>query len=198
MADSSHAIMRELTMSGLSCNLKNHFLIAMPQMLDINFSGTLIYICDHDEHGALGLVVNQPSQLELSDICKQLELELLGPDRPVYYGGPVECERGFVLHNTDADWTSSMPISSDIALSTSRELLQAIAAGKGPASSLIALGYAGWGEGQLEQEMSDNAWLSCEADPAILFHTPDDKKLQCALISMGIDIARLSHQAGHA
>jgi putative transcriptional regulator len=189
---------REATMSGLGCNLKNHFLIAMPQLADINFSGTLIFICDHDEKGALGLVVNQPSQLELSDICAQLNVDLKATDQPIYYGGPVECERGFVLHNADPRWHGSLMISPEIALSTSRELLQDIALGRGPAQTLITLGYAGWGEGQLEQEMSDNAWLSCQADPDILFNTPDEKKLQRAMQSLGVDAGRLSHQSGHA
>lgn len=185
-------------MPTLSCNLKNHFLIAMPQLLDPHFSNTLIYICDHDEHGALGLVINQPLQLELADLCSQLDVELATNNQPIYAGGPVETDRGFVLHSFDARWKDSLLISSTVALSTSRQLLQDIALGKGPEQTLIALGYAGWDEGQLEQEMSDNAWLSCGADSSILFHTPAQEKLQQAMLSMGINLDRLSRQTGHA
>lgn len=185
-------------MSDLSCNLKNHFLIAMPQLHDANFSNTLIYICDHDEQGALGLVINQPMQLELADICAQLDVDLVAHNQPIHAGGPVETERGFVLHTADARWQDSLPLSAEVALSTSKQLLQDIARGQGPTDTLIALGYAGWGAGQLEQEMAANAWLSCAADIDILFHAPAPEKLSRALRSIGIQPERLSRQTGHA
>lgn len=185
-------------MSDPSCNLKNHFLIAMPQLLDANFSNTLIYICDHDEQGALGLVINQPMPLELADITAQLGVAQITNNQPIHAGGPVETERGFVLHTTDKRWEDSLQLSTQVALSTSRQLLQDIARGLGPTDTLIALGYAGWGAGQLEQEMAANAWLSCAADIDILFHTPAAEKLSRALRSIGIQPERLSRQTGHA
>lgn len=190
--------MKSMAMSDLSCNLKNHFLIAMPQLQDANFSNTLIYICDHDEQGALGLVINQPMQLELADLGVQLGVDQVSNNQPIHAGGPVETERGFVLHSADERWQDSLQLTSQVALSTSKQLLQDIARGQGPVNTLIALGYAGWGAGQLEQEIAANAWLSCTGDPEILFHTPAPDKLGCALRSIGIQPERLSRQTGHA
>jgi len=185
-------------MSAYPHSLQNQFLIAMPQMQDPTFAGTLTFICDHNEHGAMGIVVNRPLTITLHEILEQLELDVSVPDAPVFAGGPVQTDRGFVLHHPRGRWQSSIAISEDICLTTSRDILAAMATDAGPQHALIALGYAGWGAGQLEQEMASNAWLTCPATPQILFHTAPDKKLDAALASLGVDPHRLSGQVGHA
>lgn len=185
-------------MSESSASLCNHFLIAMPYMKDPNFSGTLTYICDHNEHGALGLVINRPMEFSLGDILEQLDIESDRLDLPIYGGGPVQLERGFVLHRPQGDWQSSLSLGNELALTTSRDILAAIGAGEGPGEFLVALGYAGWGAGQLEQELAGNIWLTCPADPDILFHTPWQRRFAAAMARMGIDINQLSDSVGHA
>ncbi len=182
-------------------SLRDHFLLAMPGLRDDNFAHTLTYICEHDENGALGIVINQPLNLSLSDLLRNLEGETTvrqAPDIQVMFGGPVQEDRGFILHSAGRNWDHTMAISSGICLSTSRDVLIAIAESRGPAESLIALGYAGWGAGQLEGELAANAWLSGPACPDIIFRTPAERRLLAAAEHMGIDYRLLSGESGHA
>lgn len=181
--------------------LKHHFLIAMPHMADPRFVNSLIYLCDHNEDGAMGLVINQPSELHLADILDQLQPAVDRPGKiasfPVYNGGPVQTERGFVLHRGPQQWEASMDLGQ-LQLTTSRDILLDMAHGIGPSEVLLALGYAGWDAGQLDQELADNVWLSCPADPHILFELPSEERLLAAARSLGIDLRLLTSQAGHA
>lgn len=179
-------------------SLRNHLLIAMPYMKDPNFAGTVTLICDHSEQGAMGLIINRPLEFTLADILVQLDLECEECTSPVMGGGPVQQDRGFVLHRPGGTWQSSMALSGSLELTTSRDVLAAIGAGEGPTEYLVALGYAGWGEGQLEQELSGNFWLTCPADDSILFHTPSEQRFAAALARMGIDINQLTDAVGHA
>lgn len=182
-------------------SLHHHFLLAMPALADPNFAQAVTYVCEHTENGAMGLVINRPADLALGDILEQLELTASHPEiarAPVYYGGPVQQDRGFVLHHPATQWESSLRITDDIAVTTSRDILAALAAGEGPADFLITLGYAGWGAGQLEQEVAENAWLTAPADSAILFHTPLAKRWHSAARLIGVDPSRLSPDSGHA
>lgn len=184
-----------------STNLTNQFLIAMPSLADPNFSQTVTYICAHNEDGAMGIVINRQLDIPLGEVFKQLDLEAENEDiesLPVYLGGPVQADRGFVLHNSDTEWQSSAHISNDIGIATSRDILEAIAHGKGPRESLIALGYAGWGAGQLEEEIKSNAWLSGPADIEIIFRTPCEERWNAAAKLLGVDIDTLSSDIGHA
>lgn len=185
-------------MSDQSSNLQHHFLIATPQMVDPNFSGTLTYLCEHDEHGAMGIIVNRPTELMLGEIFEQLNFPYEGDDHAIYAGGPVQLDRGFVLHTDERDWESSIHIADNVRLTSSKDILAAIAEGDGPKDYLVALGYAGWGAGQLEQELTDNCWLVCSASEEILFHTPDQGKQDKALSLLGIDATQLNGQIGHA
>jgi putative transcriptional regulator len=181
--------------------LSGQFLIAMPSLSDPNFNGTVSYICEHSDQGALGIVINRPSDLMLGEILDQLALTPANPalrDQPVYSGGPVQQDRGFVLHDGDGEWDSSMAVGSGVSVTTSRDILAAIASGNGPGKTLIALGYAGWGAGQLEREIAANAWLSVAADSAILFDTPHPARYQAAARLLGIDLSLLSTESGHA
>lgn len=184
-----------------STNLTNQFLIAMPSLADPNFSQTVTYICAHNEDGAMGIVINRQLDIPLGEVFKQLDLEAESEEiesLPVYLGGPVQADRGFVLHNSDTEWQSSAHISNDIGIATSRDILEAIAHGKGPRESLIALGYAGWGAGQLEEEIKSNAWLSGPADLNIIFRTPCEERWNAAAKLLGVDIDTLSSDIGHA
>ncbi len=181
--------------------LTHHFLIAMPHMADPRFMHSLIYLCDHSEEGAMGLVVNQPSGLSMNDILEQTSPELDVPsdiaDIPVYSGGPIQTERGFVLHRGPRRWEATLDLGS-IQLTTSRDILFDMVNGQGPDESLVALGYAGWEPGQLDQELAENAWLSCPADLHILFDLPAEQRLGAAARTLGIDLSLLTSQAGHA
>jgi len=181
--------------------LKHHFLIAMPHMADPRFVNSLIYLCDHDEQGAMGLVINQPGDLDLADILEQLQPDMDLPGAvartPVYNGGPVQTERGFVLHRGSAQWEASMDLGP-LQLTTSRDILLDMAHGHGPSDVLIMLGYTGWDAGQLDQELVDNVWLSCPADNHILFELPSDQRLNAAARTLGLDLNLLTSQAGHA
>ncbi|MEH6627578.1 MAG: YqgE/AlgH family protein [Motiliproteus sp.] len=183
-------------------NLRNHFLISMPHMNDQNFSHTLTYICDHSEQGAMGIVINRPLDLSLKDILGHLELDtedMRAPDMPVYRGGPVQGDRGFVLHSPSKNaWASTLPVDEGIHLSTSLDILESIATGGGPEHYLVALGYAGWGAGQLEDEIGHNAWLSCPADLDIIFSTVASKRLDAAASLLGINLDLLPLEPGHA
>ncbi len=185
----------------VEASFNNQLLIAMPGMADPNFSSTVTLICEHNAEGALGIVINRPMDLKLGGLFEQLEVE--HPDAhaaqiPVLDGGPVARERGFVLHNPYGEFESSVAVSSDIQLTLSRDILDAIAAGKGPEKSLVALGYAGWQPGQLEAEMLANTWLSVPATPEIIFDVPFSERWMTAADVLGIDISRLSPHAGHA
>ncbi len=181
--------------------LANHFLIAMPNLADPNFFHTVTYICEHNEEGALGIVINRPMNLHLSDVLAHMELsaadEVVG-NAPIYVGGPVQPDRGFVLHRPLGHWEATLPITEVIGVTSSRDILSAIAANEGPEESLIALGYAGWGAGQLEEEMAANAWLSGPADERIVFELPHEKRWEAAAAKLGIDLNLLSGDAGHA
>jgi putative transcriptional regulator len=182
-------------------DLTNHFLIAMPGLADPNFAHTVTYICQHTEEGAMGIVVNRPSGATLGDILEQLDIHADDPRiaaQTVFAGGPVQPERGFVLHQPLGAWETSMKLTDTLGLCSSREILHAIAAGTGPARNLIVLGYAGWGPGQLEREMSENAWLSGPADPNVVFDVPAEQRWQAAAALLGVDVMRLSSDAGHA
>jgi putative transcriptional regulator len=182
-------------------NLTRHFLIAMPALQEGVFAGTLTYICEHNENGALGIVVNRPTDLRLSEMFEQINIPLHEPalqSQPVHFGGPVQTERGFVLHDTPGQWKSSLHISDTLALTTSKDILEAVAEGKGPRHMIVTLGYAGWDQGQLEHEMSENAWLTLPASEHILFDLPAEARLPAALRQLGIDYASLSEEVGHA
>ncbi len=172
--------------------------MSMPHLHDPNFSGSLTYICDHNEHGALGVIINRPLGIYLGDILEQLELG--GEDRKetIYAGGPVQVDRGFVIHRPQGEWQATLEIEQGICLTTSRDILKACASNNGPPEMLVALGYAGWGAGQLEQEIAENFWLNCPADDDILFHTPYQKRFDAAIAKLGIELSQLSSQSGHA
>lgn len=181
--------------------LTGHFLIAMPAMVDPYFSKTLTYICEHNEQGALGVVVNRPIDMNVEALFEQVGLTLTASAHKtdqLYFGGPVQTDRGFVLHRPLGSWNSSLNVSAEVGLTTSKDILDSIAAGEGPEDFLITLGYAGWGAGQLERELLDNAWLSVPADPEILFATSAENRLNAAMAKLGIDYASLSEEAGHA
>jgi putative transcriptional regulator len=184
-----------------SINLTNHFLIAMPNMVDPFFARTLTYLCEHNDQGALGLVVNRPIDLTLQALFERLSLALRQreiADAPVYYGGPVQTDRGFVLHAPPGDWQSTLRVREAIGLTTSKDILEAVGRGEGPQRMMVTLGYAGWSPGQLEHELSQNAWLTVEARDAIIFDVPAEERLPAAMELLGLDFARLSDEAGHA
>jgi putative transcriptional regulator len=183
--------------------LRNHFLISMPHLDDLNFTQTVTYICDHSEYGAMGLVVNRPVGLTLIELCDHLNLPCTSPDnqqKAVYSGGPLHSDRGYVLHQSDNPlaWTSSHLIADDIYLSTSIDAIEAAAEGHFSHDYLVALGCASWGPNQLEEEMIDNVWLSCPANSDILFGTPAEERLQAAASVLGVDLGLLSAHSGHA
>ncbi|MCC7414032.1 MAG: YqgE/AlgH family protein [Gammaproteobacteria bacterium] len=182
-------------------DLTNHFLIAMPTLMDPNFHQTVTYICAHNEEGAMGIVINRRMAIGLGEVLSQMELAPATNairDCPVFEGGPVQPDRGFILHRPTHDWGSTIEVTGEIGVSTSRDILEAIAHGQGPQDMLIALGYAGWGAGQLEREIAENAWLSGPADPDIMFRTAPEARWRAAARVLGVDLASISHQVGHA
>jgi putative transcriptional regulator len=191
-------------------NLTNHFLIAMPGLQDPLFEHSVVYLCEHSQRGALGLVINKPSEIDLKGLFDKVELPLTRPDlqkTPVFFGGPVQTERGFVLHEaTFADdakpehpvYASTMVIPGGLEMTTSRDVLEAISTGSGPRKVLISLGYAAWGEGQLESELGENSWLTVEADIRLIFETPVAQRYAQALKLLGLESWMLSPDAGHA
>ena len=188
-----------------SLNLANQFLIAMPGMLDDNFAGTVVYVCEHSDKGALGLVINKPIDIDLKSLFDKVELELRREElgrQPVFFGGQVQTERGFVLHEKLADdairFSSTLSVPGGLEMTTSKDVLEALATGDGPKRILITLGYSGWSPGQLEDELSRNGWLTVDADPAIIFDTPVEQRYERALALLGFDPRMLSQQAGHA
>lgn len=186
---------------GTHTSLANQFLIAMPTLSDPNFSRTVTLLCDHSDQGALGLVINRTLDLALGEIYEQMGIETLTAshrETRIYQGGPVNSDHGFVLHEPVGNWQSSLPVNDTIGLTTSQDILHAIAEDRGPDSWLVALGYAGWGPGQLEQEMTGNAWLHGPADTTIVFHLPEEKRWQAAAQKLGVNLDTLSGDAGHA
>jgi putative transcriptional regulator len=182
-------------------NLTDHFLIAMPNMADPYFSKTLTYVCEHNDQGALGVVVNRPIEMTVQALFEQIELELQAEhlrEAWVYFGGPVQMDRGFVLHQPVGEWQSTLAVNNSVGLTTSKDILEAVGGGGGPQKLLITLGYAGWAPGQLEYELAQNAWLSVQATPEIIFDLPHEEKLPAAMKMLGVDFASLSEDAGHA
>lgn len=182
-------------------SLQNHFLVALPSCEEGLFTHSIVYICEHDENGAMGLIVNRPLALDVDDVLSQLDFDELAsqPPQAVFAGGPVHPDRGFVLHRSDQrQWDASIQVSGELALTSSLDILAAIAQGQGPRDRLLALGYAGWAPGQLEQELADNIWLQLPADAKVIFDTPADQRVDAALASMGISFAQLSADSGHA
>jgi putative transcriptional regulator len=182
-------------------NLANQFLIAMPGMRDPLFRRSVAFVCQHGDEGAMGLLINRLSEYRLGDVLAQMNLKSeisRVSEAPVLIGGPVQPERGFVLHAPHGDWESSFKISDRICVTTSRDVLVAIAAGKGPHDALVALGYAGWSAGQIETELKENAWLTTAADESILFSVPMETRWEAAANLVGVDISSLTDYAGHA
>jgi putative transcriptional regulator len=181
--------------------LNNQFLIAMPGMSDPNFAQTVTLVCEHGPQGALGIVVNRPLDMTLGEVFEQLGMEASRSriaSEPVLQGGPVQTDRGFVLHSPGPSWDSTLAISERLHLTTSRDVLDALARGEGPASAVVALGYAGWDAGQLEAEFAQNAWLTVPADERLLFETPAAERWQAAGRLLGVNLLHLSSAAGHA
>lgn len=181
--------------------LKNHLLIAMPTLQDPNFSRSVTLICEHDEQGAIGLVLNQPVAFCLQELLQQLSIQCISEttaEKTIMSGGPVSPENGFVLHRPSGQWQNSLQVNAEVALTSSIDVLQAIANDQGPSDAIIALGYAGWAAGQLEHELANNSWLTHPADNDMLFRTRPDLLWDTAAKAMGVDMTLLSHEAGHA
>jgi putative transcriptional regulator len=184
-----------------SINLTHHFLIAMPSMADPYFAKSLTYVCEHNDQGALGVVINRPIDMTLQALFERLSLTLKHKDlsdAPIYFGGPVQTDRGFVLHEPAGNWQSTLRVRDAIGLTTSKDILEAVGRGEGPQKLLVTLGYAGWSAGQLEHELGQNAWLTVEAKDAIIFDLPAEERLPAAMELLGVDYARLADSAGHA
>jgi putative transcriptional regulator len=188
-------------------HLANQLLIAMPSMLDDQFAGTVVYVCEHNDQGAMGLVVNRPTNIDLKDLFERIELKLENEPltkQPVYLGGPVQTERGFVLHPQadDIRYNSSLSIPGGLAMTTSKDVLEAVSLGQGPEKFLMTLGYAGWSAGQLEEEISRNGWLNVSTNiddiKKIIFETPFDQRYQKVMSIIGVDPSHLSGDVGHA
>ena len=199
-------------MSGDSApiNLTNHFLIAMPGLVDAIFSRSVVYVCEHSAKGALGLVINKPSDIQLGKLFRKVELPLMRDDlvnSPVFQGGPVQVERGFVLHERlvfaqnqqpTHGYASTMSAGGSLEMTTSKDVLEALSSGAGPDKVLVSLGYSSWGEGQLEGELGSNSWLTVAADPAIIFDTPVAQRYDKALALLGLQAWMISTEIGHA
>ena len=192
-------------------NLTNHFLIAMPGMQDMAFARSVVYLCEHSERGALGLIINKPTDINLQKLFDKVEMSLGRADlvqQPVMQGGPVQTERGFVLHDPlvwgedgtekEAVYASTLAIPGGLEMTTSKDVLEALAEGAGPRRLLITLGYSAWGEGQLESEIAENAWLTVGADQSVIFETPIHERYDRALALLGVQAWMLSPEAGHA
>lgn len=181
--------------------LTGQFLIAMPALDDPNFDRTVTYVCEHNDDGALGIIINRPTTMALGEIFAQMDLpadDAALAVQPVLEGGPVQPERGFVIHDDgETEFGATLQVPDGLRVTTSRDILAAMAAGKGPAHAIVALGYAGWGAGQLEAEMAANSWLTVPADPAIIFSVPFERRWEAAAELIGIDITALSSEAGH-
>jgi len=182
-------------------NLTGHFLIAMPSLDDGFFNQAVTYICEHDESGSFGVIINQETNISLKQVIDEMHIESgdnYNEDQTVFIGGPVDQGRGFILHRPTGNWSSSLAVKNGVALTTSKDILQAIANNEGPEECIVTLGYAGWAAGQLEQEMASNTWLSCPADEQIIFNTPVEERWKAAANLIGVDLSLLSNDAGHA
>ena len=187
-------------------NLTGQFLIAMPAMTDPYFAKSVTFICEHNENGAMGIVINRPIDMTMDALFEQVDLQLKDntmAGMPVYFGGPVQTDRGFVLHQPAGNWKSTLAISDNTALTTSKDILEAVAYGAGPQKLLVTLGYAGWAAGQLEQEIAQNAWLTVRAPSAqaldsVIFETPSAERFDAAMHMLGVDLMQLSKDVGHA
>jgi putative transcriptional regulator len=190
--------------SASTMNLANHFLIAMPSMDDAIFGGTVVYICEHNDKGVLGVVINKPTDMTMEILFERIDLKLGDSEHsevinePVMFGGPVQDDRGFVLHSPSANYSSSLKVTDDIAFTTSIDVLEAVANGNGPQRLLVSIGYAGWSPGQLEDEIGRNGWLTVGADPHVLFDLPIEERYTAAIKLLGIDPMMLASEAGHA
>ena len=195
-----------MAMDSAPINLTNHFLIAMPGLEDEAFAKSVVYMCEHSNRGALGLVINKPSDITLKNLFDKVELPLHRDDlvqAPVFQGGPVQTERGFVLHESmmpgqESVYASTMSIPGGLEMTTSKDVLEALSTGAGPRNVFVSLGYSAWGEGQLESEISDNSWLTVAADVAVIFDTPVAQRYDKALMLLGLQSWMLSPDAGHA
>ncbi len=189
-----------------SINLTHHFLIAMPGLDDAAFAKSVIYMCEHTDRGALGLIINKPSDINLKGLFDKVELPLRREDLTdalVFHGGPVQTERGFVLHESmmpgkESVYASTMTIPGGLEMTTSKDVLEALSTGAGPRRVFVSLGYSAWGEGQLESEISDNSWLTVPADMSVIFDTPADERYEKAMLLLGLQSWMLSPEAGHA
>jgi putative transcriptional regulator len=184
-----------------SVNLTDHFLIAMPAMTDPFFARSLVFVCEHNEGGALGVIVNRPLDMTLATLFEKIDIDLEArqlAEQPVYFGGPVQTDRGFVLHRPHGVWQSSLQVNERVALTSSRDILAAVGQSGEPHDMFVTLGYAGWGAGQLESELAQNGWLTVPASERILFDLPYEARLDAAMQALGIDFANLADEAGHA
>ena len=182
-------------------NFTHHFLIAMPAMVDPNFARTLTYICEHNEQGALGIVINRPLDMTLEALFERIDIPLEArrfAALPVMFGGPVQTDRGFVLHRPIGKWQATLPVKDELGLTSSRDILQSVGSAGEPEEFIVSLGYAGWAAGQLEYELAQNAWLTVAADAQVIFGLPPEERLPAAMQLLGFDLANLSDVAGHA
>jgi putative transcriptional regulator len=191
-------------MTAPALNLANHFLIAMPSMQDPIFGGTVVYVCEHNENGVLGVVINKPTDMTMEVLFDRIDLEVSSAaerhleSEPIMFGGPVQDDRGFVLHTPGAHYSSSLTVTNDVAFTTSIDVLEAVARGQGPERMMVSIGYAGWSPGQLEDELARNGWLTVAADPSIVFDVPIEDRYQAAIKLLGFDPLMLNSEAGHA
>nr|WP_229632246.1 YqgE/AlgH family protein [Pseudoduganella violaceinigra] len=191
-------------MTAPALNLANHFLIAMPSMQDPIFGGTVVYVCEHNENGVLGVVINKPTDMTMEVLFDRIDLEVSSAaerhleSEPIMFGGPVQDDRGFVLHTPGAHYSSSLTVTSDVAFTTSIDVLEAVARGNGPERMMVSIGYAGWSPGQLEDELARNGWLTVAADPRVVFDVPIEERYQAAIKLLGFDPLMLNSEAGHA
>lgn len=184
-----------------SVNLTDNFLIAMPALEDPYFSNALVYVCEHNENGALGIIVNRPIDMNLAGLLEKIDIKLEAEalaKLPVYFGGPVQLDRGFVLHRPVGNWQSTLAVNGDVGLTSSRDVLASVGSAGLPSEIIVTLGYAGWSAGQLEDELAQNSWLTVAAKPSILFDLPPEERLPAAMQRLGISFSQLSDVAGHA
>jgi putative transcriptional regulator len=200
-----HTIFPSKSVTFPELNLADHFLIAMPTTVDPLFGGSVIYICEHNEEGALGVIVNKTTDLTADTLFERLDLKLeisagsgTPGARPIMFGGPVQIERGFILHTLPGEFSSMIRVSDEVALTTSKDVLEAVTQGHSPEKMLIALGCSGWSAGQLEAEIARNGWLTVKADPGIIFDMPVSERFGAAIKLLGFDLSMLTGEAGHA
>lgn len=185
----------------ISTSFANHLLIAMPAMIDPNFAHTVIYVCEHHAEGTVGLIINRPMEFSLSLVFEQMNIESVQEERkmqPLMFGGPIQMERGFVVHRPMGEWRSSLILGDEVTITTSNDIIRAIADGKGPKDALITLGYAGWTENQLELEVMNNIWLVCPFKAELLYDVPFVQRWEAAGMMIGVKMNQLTSAVGHA